>query len=356
MRPAPVPVRGDARGIVDLTGNWLGEYYSADTRRSGSIMFKLEADRDTAYGDVIMVPASAGWRTADSEAWFERRPVRPETRTLVIRFVQVDGNSVSGTIEPYRSPDCGCLLYTTFEGDRRGNRIELQYWVWYPWDAYSPTVPPGELWQVHEGDWESVAVIVDLEGRPLTVGYSQHGKGVRRDWARAPRRGLRPVAYVALGSHANYPTAGTQRLDPRVVDPLFISVIRQNGQAAVDHAGNGRVVRPSLVRVTATTPSWMAFAGGFGEESYLRTPGGQPQAYSATGPKGQHLANISRGSRKDVRDAVQKARGAQSGWASKSGYLRGQILYRMAEMLEGRATTFADLLRSTSGATSPRER
>jgi hypothetical protein len=169
---------------------------------------------------------------------------------------------------------------------RRGNRIELQYWVWYPWDAYSPTVPPGELWQVHEGDWESVAVIVDPKGRPLTVGYSQHGKGARRDWARAPRRGLRPLAYVALGSHANYPTAGTQRLDPRVVDPLFISVIRQNGQAAVDHTGNGRVVRPSLVRIAATTPSWMAFAGGFGEESYLRAPGGQPQAYSATGPKG----------------------------------------------------------------------
>jgi hypothetical protein len=169
---------------------------------------------------------------------------------------------------------------------RRGGRIELQYWVWYPWDAYSPTVPPGELWQVHEGDWESVAVIVDPKGRPLTVGYSQHGKGVRRAWAAAPRRGTHPVAYVALGSHANYPTAGTQRLDPRVVDPLFISVIRQNGQAAVDHTGNGRVVRPSLVRVTAATPSWMAFAGGFGEESYLRAPGGQPQAYSATGPKG----------------------------------------------------------------------
>ena len=71
----------------------------------------------------------------------------------------------------------------------------------------------------------------------------------------------------------------------------------------------------------------------------------------ATGPKGQHLANISRGSRKDVRDAVQKARAAQSAWASKSGYLRGQILYRMAEMLEGRATAFADLIRSTSGGT-----
>jgi hypothetical protein len=169
---------------------------------------------------------------------------------------------------------------------RRGARIELQYWVWYPWNAYSPTVPPGELWQVHEGDWESVAVIVDLKGRPLTVGYSQHGKGVRRDWARAPKRGTRPLAYVALGSHANYPAVGTQRLDPRVVDPLFISVIRQNGQVPVDRTGDGRVVRPSLVRVTTATPSWMAFAGGFGEESYLRAPGGQPQAYSATGPKG----------------------------------------------------------------------
>jgi hypothetical protein len=169
---------------------------------------------------------------------------------------------------------------------RRGSRIELQYWVWYPWDVYSPTVPPGELWQVHEGDWESVAVIVDLQGKPLVVGYSEHGKGVRRDWAAAPKRGTHPLAYVALGSHANYPTAGTQRLDPRVVDPLFVSVIRQNGQAAVDHTGSGRVVRPRLVRVTATSPSWMAFAGGFGEESYLRAPGGQPQAYSATGPKG----------------------------------------------------------------------
>ncbi|HEX3291796.1 MAG TPA: hypothetical protein VHR46_10415 [Gaiella sp.] len=169
---------------------------------------------------------------------------------------------------------------------RRGSRIELQYWVWYPWDVYSPTVPPGELWQVHEGDWESVAVIVDRQGRPLVVGYSEHGKGVRRDWAAAPKRGTHPLVYVALGSHANYPGAGTQRLDPRVVDALFVSVIRQNGQAAVDHTGRGGVVRPSLVRVTATSPPWMAFAGGFGEESYLRAPGGQPQAYSATGPKG----------------------------------------------------------------------
>jgi acyl-CoA reductase-like NAD-dependent aldehyde dehydrogenase len=52
------------------------------------------------------------------------------------------------------------------------------------------------------------------------------------------------------------------------------------------------------------------------------------------------LANICRGSRKDFRDAVVAARKAQPGWASKSAYNKGQILYRIAEMLEGRKAQF----------------
>ncbi len=63
--------------------------------------------------------------------------------------------------------------------------------------------------------------------------------------------------------------------------------------------------------------------------------------------KGRLLANVSRGSRKDLREAVRKARAAQSGWAGRSAYLKGQILYRMAEMLEGRAESFEELLRET---------
>ena len=66
-------------------------------------------------------------------------------------------------------------------------------------------------------------------------------------------------------------------------------------------------------------------------------------------PKKELLANVSRGSRKDLRDAVQKARAAQPGWAAKSSYLRGQILYRMAEMLEGRSGSFETLLRASRG-------
>ena len=56
--------------------------------------------------------------------------------------------------------------------------------------------------------------------------------------------------------------------------------------------------------------------------------------------KGRVIANICRGSRKDFRNAVVAARKAQPGWASASAYLRGQILYRVAEMLEGRREQF----------------
>jgi acyl-CoA reductase-like NAD-dependent aldehyde dehydrogenase len=56
--------------------------------------------------------------------------------------------------------------------------------------------------------------------------------------------------------------------------------------------------------------------------------------------KGNVIANMCRGSRKDFRNSVVAARNAQSGWAKTSAYLRGQILYRIAEMLEGRREQF----------------
>ena len=56
--------------------------------------------------------------------------------------------------------------------------------------------------------------------------------------------------------------------------------------------------------------------------------------------RGAVIANICRGSRKDFRNSVVAARKAQPGWAKASAYLRGQILYRVAEMLEGRREQF----------------
>lgn len=56
------------------------------------------------------------------------------------------------------------------------------------------------------------------------------------------------------------------------------------------------------------------------------------------------IANVCLGSRKDFRDAVVAARTALAGWSGSSAYLRGQILYRAAEMLEGRRAQFIDEL------------
>lgn len=59
---------------------------------------------------------------------------------------------------------------------------------------------------------------------------------------------------------------------------------------------------------------------------------------------GAVIANICRASRKDFRDSVVAARNAFAGWSAMSAYLRGQILYRIAEMLEGRRDQFVDEL------------
>ncbi len=70
------------------------------------------------------------------------------------------------------------------------------------------------------------------------------------------------------------------------------------------------------------------------------------RSYTVDDAKGNFLANAARASRKDVRDAVVAARKAQAGWAGRTPYNRGQILYRVAEMLEGRREQFTEELRA----------
>jgi len=66
--------------------------------------------------------------------------------------------------------------------------------------------------------------------------------------------------------------------------------------------------------------------------------------YTPKNKAGQALANVCLSSRKDFREAVGAARGAFGGWSAKAAFNRGQILYRIAEMLEGRKTQFIDEL------------
>ena len=73
------------------------------------------------------------------------------------------------------------------------------------------------------------------------------------------------------------------------------------------------------------------------------------RVYQVTTSKGVFLANAAQASRKDARDAVVAARAASSGWAGATGYNRGQVLYRIAELLEGRRAQFVEELRLSEG-------
>ena len=76
------------------------------------------------------------------------------------------------------------------------------------------------------------------------------------------------------------------------------------------------------------------------------------RTYEVATKDGAFLANAAKASRKDARDAVVAARAAQPGWASATGYNRGQVLYRIAELLEGRRAQFIEEISSTEGVSA----
>jgi acyl-CoA reductase-like NAD-dependent aldehyde dehydrogenase len=89
--------------------------------------------------------------------------------------------------------------------------------------------------------------------------------------------------------------------------------------------------------------TYKLFIGG----AFPRSESGR--SIPVVGTKGRVLAHISHASRKDLRDAVEAARKAQARWAEATASNRGQVLYRMAEMLEGKKSEFAGLIGGAAG-------
>jgi acyl-CoA reductase-like NAD-dependent aldehyde dehydrogenase len=94
----------------------------------------------------------------------------------------------------------------------------------------------------------------------------------------------------------------------------------------------------------AVRKTYKLFIGG----KFVRGENGR--VIAATGKNGRVLANFSRASKKDFRDSVLAARSAHGNWAKQSAYLRGQILYRAAEMLELRSAELQGELARANGA------
>jgi acyl-CoA reductase-like NAD-dependent aldehyde dehydrogenase len=95
----------------------------------------------------------------------------------------------------------------------------------------------------------------------------------------------------------------------------------------------------------AVRKTYKLYLGG----AFPRSESGR--SYVVSAPDGRALANAALASRKDLRDAVVAARKAQPGWASATAYNRGQVIYRVAEMLEGRRSQFVEALVAGEGLT-----
>jgi len=94
--------------------------------------------------------------------------------------------------------------------------------------------------------------------------------------------------------------------------------------------------------------TYKLFVGG----KFPRSESGR--SYAVTDAKGGFLANPAQASRKDARDAVVAARKAFAGWSAATAYNRGQVLYRVAELLEGRRAQFVADVGAAEGLTARR--
>ena len=94
----------------------------------------------------------------------------------------------------------------------------------------------------------------------------------------------------------------------------------------------------------AVAKTYKLYIGG----AFPRSESGR--TYRALDASGGFLANAALASRKDARDAVVAARKGFAGWSKATPYNRGQVIYRIAEMLEGRSAQFVELIMVSTGA------
>lgn len=144
FNPPAVPLDGRAADLERMVGRWTGDYHGDGSGRAGRIEFTLAAGEGHAHGDVLMIPRTT------------RQPYRPWRETfapptlalsedLTIRFVAVENDEVTGELDPYRDPDCGCRAHTRFRGRLWGNAIEGTFVTYL--DGHDQA--QGGRWKVH---------------------------------------------------------------------------------------------------------------------------------------------------------------------------------------------------------------
>ena len=188
----------------------------------------------------------------------------------------------------------------------------LQYWYFYYDHEFEPQLAtPGTatLTIQHEGDWQSITVVLAPDKTPRWVGVSGHCLGLRRTWAVAPRIGRHPVAHLARGSHAACCANGAKRV-PRKADCLSPSenaALDGGGVTVSDTVTAGSVsgppglpglgaYQPTGVILPTPSQAWTAYPGAWGEREFAdivvngTTVASGQHGFSPLGPS--HLGRI----------------------------------------------------------------
>jgi hypothetical protein len=147
-RSPSIEVTSNDFDVNPLVGEWRGNYSSAQTGRSGTIAFTLRAGEGSASGNVIMVPRPDSLLTETERDALSNVSAAGRS-VLKIHFVRKEGGSLSGTLDTYNDPDCGCPVTTTFQGSFRDARTL---------EGTFTTVPstPGRV--VSGGTWRATRV------------------------------------------------------------------------------------------------------------------------------------------------------------------------------------------------------
>ena len=216
------------------------------------------------HADPGNLPDSGNWR-------LDEQPCTPDAPIGGLDCYAAAGNQGAGGPTVY-----GHVV-------RQNGETILEYWFFYYDDVYSYTYPASDLfWQAHEGDWEEAMVVLSGDGQPVSVGYSQHCLGQTRAWADTPRfADTHPIVHVAVGSHANYFTAGTHAINTACIPAAAIAILRAHGlPLPVDYAfegptagppGSGGAVMP-IQQIDDNGPGWVQFPGYWGEAQYFHAP------------------------------------------------------------------------------------
>ena len=152
--------------------------------------------------------------------------------------------------------------------------------------------------------------------------------------------------FDAAAGFGGYRESGFGREGGREGMREYLKPVARAPKPQPDHAGNARSEAPGAQPGDAIDRTRKLWIGGRGR----RPDGGHSLTVRDAG--GVAIAEIPRGGRKDVRDAVEAAGRARAGWAAATAYLRAQILYFVAENLSARAEEFAGLISRSTGASN----